>query len=127
MVMHTLLKRVSQVISCKRLIITFEISSHYYHGFQHLGSENRYVKCMSTLRICRVNYSFELLLCHRCHVILHLSQCQERAVQCKVRGCNAIFKRKNEQDHIFHAASTHAVLQEGKVLRLRGLLYFKVR
>jgi len=61
----------------------------------------------------------------RCHVVLHLCHCQEKAVQCTVRGCNAIFKRKNEQDHVLNAASTHAVLQEGEVQRLRRLLYFK--
>lgn len=57
---------------------------------------------------------------------LHLSECPEKAVQCTVKGCNAIIKRKNAHEHLLTAASTHAVLQAGEVQKLRGLMHFKV-
>lgn len=57
--------------------------------------------------------------------MLHMSECQEKAVQCSVSACATIFKRKDAQEHIRTAASSHAVLQAGEVQKLRGLMHFK--
>ena len=54
------------------------------------------------------------------------SECQEKAVQCTVSGCRTIMRRKNLQEHVVTAASSHAVLQSGEVQRLRGIIHFKV-
>ena len=34
-------------------------------------------------------------------------------------------RRKNLQEHVVTAASSHAVLQSGEVQRLRGIIHFK--
>ncbi|XP_068742945.1 uncharacterized protein [Montipora capricornis] len=60
-----------------------------------------------------------------CHVTLHLSQCGEKAVQCAVSGCHAIFRRKDNEKHVTTAASSHMVLQTGEVQQLRRIIFLK--
>lgn len=63
----------------------------------------------------------------RCHVILHQEKCGERAIQCTVRGCKTIYRRKHQEEHVTKAASSHAVLQEGEVQLLRQIIHFKTQ
>ncbi|XP_044168094.1 TNF receptor-associated factor 5-like [Acropora millepora] len=63
----------------------------------------------------------------RYHLTLHFSECPEKAIRCHVSGCTAIVRRKHMQEHVLKAASSHAILQEGKVQRLLGIMHFKKR
>ena len=56
----------------------------------------------------------------------HLGQCGEKAVQRTVRGCHAVFRQKDFEDHMATAASSHMILQAGEVEWLRRILYHKV-
>ena len=58
--------------------------------------------------------------------MLHLCECPEKAVQCRVTGCRTMVKRKDSQEHIITAAAAHSVLQAGEVQKLRGVMHFKV-
>ncbi|CAH3029421.1 unnamed protein product, partial [Porites evermanni] len=57
----------------------------------------------------------------------HLGQCGKKAVQRTVRGRHAVFRRKDFEDHMATAASSHMILQAGEVEWLRRILYHKLR
>ena len=50
---------------------------------------------------------------YRSNIILHVNICEEKAVKCKVEGCGRIIKRREINQHIAEAATSHYRLQLG--------------
>lgn len=92
-----------------------QASSKFLKGGGHIGGQ-----------IVKLQHLYTTYPC-RCHVILHQEKCGERAIQCTVRGCKTIYRRKHQEEHVTKAASSHAVLQEGEVQLLRQIIHFKAR
>ena len=75
----------------------------------------------------KVRKSMFLITFYRSNIILHVNNCEEKAVKCKVEGCGRIIKRREINQHVAEAAASHYRLQAGEIQRLRQLIHSKVR
>lgn len=60
-------------------------------------------------------------------IILHLHQCQEKALKCKVDGCGRLMRSKDMEEHAKEAAASYYSLQSEEVQRLRRLMFEQVK
>ncbi|XP_022794709.1 TNF receptor-associated factor 5-like [Stylophora pistillata] len=86
--------------------------------------EHRAGRCDNALIPCPLNCG---RVFPRTNITLHLSDCQEKATQCKVLGCHRIVKKKDMTSHLMEAAKSHHVLQSSEIRRLRKIIHNKAR
>lgn len=75
----------------------------------------------------KVTKSLFPLTYYRSSIIMHVNVCEEKAVKCRVEGCGRIIKRREINQHIAEAASSHYRLQAGEIQQLRQIIHAKAR
>ena len=77
-------------------------------------------------RVFKVKFYENIPSYCRCQLLLHVSHCLEKAVECPVKGCTQMFKRKQWEVHMRTCALSHAKQTDGEIQWLRQVIYKKV-
>lgn len=90
---------------------------------EHL-QQHKEKRCPHSLETCPVSCG-EVI--PRSQINLHLHDCPEKAVECKVPGCKRVIKRKDTGSHLVESAVSHFRLQAVEIQRLRREIHEKQR